>query len=960
MERYGRWNPTWARLGIMGTVTTLILSCGFAKSITGGGGDDNNNSSSGENYEVTGSLNLTEGTALTGLNLTDYTLKATYAALNEDSGTLSSDGSYKLSIKNAPFSLTVFSGAAPVCTFIFNVADSNVGSIEPSSNMDFGAITCEDGQAVVPADRLEGKIKSDFLDRIRSGDIDSDLKAKLLDEEGLSIRMIAGGGGGDRERREGGRLTCPDCGDQGGGFETVDPKLCTSVGYSVPDFFFRNDDRYRSEEDHNEGPTLFITEAEDGTYNMIARSESQYGGEEDEIFPNIKLGGVGEEFALVGTSTLPENQIKSEVAAEVLREALYSMNSGDVPPPPPSFTDHGCDPLNIANNIVGQLGYSSFNTNSVFGDNFRQPPPSHQSSQSAAPKCSTLSGSAAGKTTIQDFCFAADGETLKSQSTLAGKSICQAAKNGIAVNYHNFHPVDDSGNKILKCAREWNDHHGWHHEVVEGVGDEGSCYARDSGDPNVWHKWGPVSREMFRDCSELRLAGVDLKICQWSHDAGIEPNYRRPDHNEAPEPDNWFDNRHLILEADSVADEAKASGGSGFSQMKNVIDNINRCAANFDSGASELQRRKARINATLAAIELIKSEQNDDGSKKYIKDQVEKFREGGDFTFTSDEIGKLEQILEKAVTALDGWADSIATVKKTYNLMRKAAVKAADSSSGRCIPDELATTAAFEAMYSDFDAAYNGIEGNSENRGLTKWQDAAFRHFQCMSMDENIRRINEFGISAPVQGIKDSNSRSTSSQGGSSSDDLFLVNGGCQDGKIMDHRGQCIEMVSCKIPAGATTYIPFGGLIDLASIQDGCQDVKQKVAFMGGKAKHNHERNGVQIQEGDLVSKVLLMTRLPQSSCKVTVQFPALDNNGCFKYTNSEGKNWGDLTDEERRSATASDYTMSFESQEVPMSQMASREIMELILIPNSGIENASERNSSGGNDDDFGDFQFE
>lgn len=876
-----------------------------------------------QDYNITGSVSFADQ-KLSQLNLAQYTIKATYAGFEENRINLNSDGHYSLPVKPAAFSLTIFEGTSIICAFMFSLEKSLFGSLALAENIDFGEVTCTDGQAIVPSQRLSDKVDINFLNQLKNGHLDDEIKAKLLDESGHSVIMISGSEWPNNSSRPNQLqpLACdePGCNsiEDQEEFGLADPQFCKNAGYNISEPFSMNYENSQHHSEYHEGPTLFITPQDDTTFTVVSRFKDPYGSTEDRIFPDLTFTASGKELSLTGERLLPVSHIKGEVAAKILTKTLNSMalmKAARSPIPP---IEPYCDPLQLANNIAQHLEHPGFTDKSILEDEFSQLSKPNNTSHIAAPACSTLSEKDLDFVQIKDFCYQEDGKTLKTQTSIAAISICQAANQGAMINYTDMHPLDSDGKELFECVREWNDTNGWHQAPVINISSEVSCYATDNHDNHQeWYKWKKISRKMSLDCAELHDLGIHLNICQWSFPPGVAPNFSWTDQNIIPEPPLWSEQRYLVLEGDSVASEAAAhSGNHGLSQIQSTLDTINHCASMFNQGNEEIQHLRTKTNTILTALNFIKSERESDGTHKYIQDEVKKFHQRYEFSFTLNEIKALEKILVQTTSALDSWANSLASIKKTYSTIRAAAVRVTDDRARRCIPDEIASHSRFEPIYTEFNRAYHGIKQDQKHRGIAEWQDNVFRHFQCMSMDKNIRVIKNFGLSAPTQGQKNPNTVSES------------LNGQRPEN----------EPLRCAIPPGASTYIPFDGLLDLTSVGDGCHNIKQKVALIGKEAMLDHIRNGVHISSGDLIAKVLMMTHLTKEDCVITAQLPKLDENQCFVYTNNQDISWTDLSHTEHRRATASEFSLSFKTIQVELEEIASQDIMELLLLPNSSL----------------------
>ena len=445
---------------------------------------------------------------------------------------------------------------------------------------------------------------------------------------------------------------------------------------------------------------------------------------------------------------------------------------------------------------------------------------------------------------------------------------------------------------------------------------------------------------LFRSSKLHTEDSVNLQVCYNHIDKELEPD-RQEDWETVP---GIWDTK--LNEADAEIETQKANNG-GYNALADKRRQIDQCVSQFDQTVKELDKRKADINAIKKAVEIINTSVNSDGTKKYVKDSLGNYQKRGEFAFLASEMTKLDAILTKAEAAMTGWKKSINVIKGTYAKLKNALVKADQEDAQKCMPDEIGTQAAFEKIYNLYDLALNGKTDDNANRGVEGWQKASFNHFQCMNYDDNIRKIKEFGLTAPTQGQKDSNKEE-------STDSLFVTQEGC-DG-FYDNFGKCVEMVTCKVPSGGATYVTFDDLLAKATIEDGCDEVPEKFAMHGRVLERNETvrdpwGGSRQVEAGTIRAKVLIMTKLPKASCKVTLQFPKLDKDSCFDYKNAAGTSWSSLTDDERSAATASDYTLQYEPSETNMEKLSSRQIVDIALFPNSQIQSSAEKDAGGGDD---------
>ena len=939
--------------------------------------DTDTATSSGENNQVTGSLALAANLHLTE----DTVIKATYAKYDEDTSELTSSGAYALSVKPYPFSITVFQNDAPVCSFRFQIGENSVGSLEITASLDLGALTCADGEAVVSEEKLAGATAEDFKEAVKNGTVDAELLAKLTNENGLAMQMLSffderqghskdgpggpgdgpggpdyGGPGGGPDYGGGGYggpsyLACPDCGHHGG-FEPIDPRVCAKVGYSVADWAYHDFHHEEGGEGEGEDMIVFLEpNEEDSTKYDFVITETRDGEESVDIFPQVKLGGFGKEFAMIGKNNRDLDDLKAEVAENAIREQIRRLDTGNQPPPT-TWTDQWCDPLNIANEARGQLGYQAYeNIETIFNGNqgFMGTP---WVSDQQRDLCSVVEGGSNSLLMVDDFCFdtADDGtKTLKtSLSTDAELIFCHAANDGAKVDFWEAPLKTLAGDLKNGCKLEYHDSFGSWHQTLADV-DEATCTdynkinevvdaagvtdARDADWDNsrkdAWTFWGGIKRDMRWVCSKLRLEGNNLQVCYNFIDYNQEPD-RSEDWQTVP---GIWDVK--LIEADAQIEEEKARN-AGHDGLSHTRDRIKQCVSNFDNTVRELEKRQADIASLNKAVEIVSTSKDADGNLKYITtEEVGRNHGPGSFKFQQDQMTKLAAVLEKAEASMAGWLSSINTIKSTYALLTEAFVKADKEDAEKCLPDDL-TEENFEPIYTQYDYAFNGKDGDKTKKGLDGWQKAAFNHFQCMNYDNNIRKIKEFGISAPTQGQKDSNSSASGSV-----DDLFLTE---ECSGFTDHRGRCVEMVTCKVPTGQATYITFDDLVDLAEIQSGCEEVPEKFVMTGrvlerSETVPNPWGGSTEVPEGTIRAKVLVMTKLPKDSCSVILKFPALDKDSCFDYQNSAGESWTSLTDEQRADADPADYKLVYDDQKASMKELSSRQIIEIALFDRTEID---------------------
>lgn len=940
---------------------------------------------------LTGSLNLTDG-----VNLVAYLigsdeedegsiLKATYADAKEDTGKLLKDGSYTLKIKPFPFSVTVFTNKQPVCSFLFQVGDNSVGSMQLESDTDLGSLSCEDGQAVVPEDVIKGNLSEEFKKKVKAGEISQDIKDILFNPTGVQMTILSmrgggdKGGGGDNGPNNGpnsgdmgpnngpqgpgmgpnngpnylvANQDCRDCGGQG-----FDPRNCAKAGYKIPNFMMgQHNDGGEGKKDDGGTRTLFFVEKEGGLYDLIARdTDSETGKVKDDIFSNIKLGGFGDDFAMVGKSIIDQGDLKSRVAEHEIRNLMNRLRDHSDSWVEPTNFDPFCDPLNLVNKIRRNAGNAKFDgIEGLFGEDNMDNHIDHR----VLPLCSaqTPSEEAAGPLTILDFCFEADGTTLKAHSDLTGEALtsannlCIMAKAGAPVEY-NTDLVDESGNFVQKCIRNYqvkeNFKENWFDEVTALTKEE--CDAKQQEqwnteqEPGTVHdnyNFGGIRVESGRDCSVLRKAGVELQACLWINWDHIFPGYQWPDFGE---PMNY--RQSMLTEVDAMILESKSSGFGNDDRFGWLKKDVEMCLANISRSAKTLLRKKDNLTALVSRVTQIINAVDKEGKPRYISETASEFKQAGHFSMTKAEADKLKNVLEKAKTAVDGWSNSIKDIKDTYAKIKSAALTAANDG---CLSDDIADKTIFQAFYETYKVAVKGNKDDKENPGMDKLMQKYFNHDMCMNMDENLNMIREFSLTAPMRGIADSNIQNDDD---AIVDDAFLTSAQDQeekdscDSERFDNYGKCVEEIKCSVPAGGQDFIAFDTLLELAVIEDGCDKVEEKVAMIGRKNQRKYtiqamtgfDERGPRfedytIDKGALVANISIKTRLPKQNCKITLKFPKMDKNSCWVFKNEAGKSWAELTADELKTASGTDFALQFNDEQVSMRDVGSDEFIEAVM----------------------------
>lgn len=973
---HGPWQVS---LGALLVVTYVLAGCGQNTSSGDGSADspsstagssgsaspqaDSANSaassaakSAGTSFALTGSLSfksssqglsLTEETSST-VNLDDVLVKATYAEEEETTSYLDDQGKFFLPLRNKPFSITVFQDELPICNFIFQVDQARVGSLLATNDLAIGLVICRDGQALIDSASVASSLDQSYKDSIASGKISDSLRATLLAQEGLGVvPLVQFDEFKDQRRYSLGRareqLKLP-----------VSPEICRAGGFAIPEYFFT-----RFDQEGNRKPevaakferSVFVKSASTaGSYDMIFRDKGLDGQVVDRIFSGIKLEGAGAEFSLIGSTTTDPTDLKAQVVEDRLREVLYSQDSGTENYATPRFDDEICDPLDMVNRILKVVNRAPYQkTDSIFPVSLWETLSTHNyatayngtTGGAAKNLCSVVMGNE--PQTLREACQDSNGKYLTNFSSRYAKpavaeafaSICDAKATGKSVGYW-IEKKDASGKPLKKCIMQTYDSSSssYVNTVVDLPIASCNFYSYNYNTQRYTYYWLQTEyRSMGNDCSTLRLNGYTLRGCRYEYDYSLEPNYWKDiDWNKYPR--TYWGTSLDALDALILAQETSES-----SDMKQLVADIDHCLAPYHRTEDEVTKRMTNIERLLATIDLILSAVDAKGTKKYISETAGLFKEAGSFSFTSKEISALETVLKKAHAAVGRWAADVGKVKETLSLFKTAALRAANNA---CTQDQIATEAGFKSLYTDFYKAYAGVDGDAATRGIAGWQEVAYNHFVCMEMDSNINKIRNFGLTAPLVGIKGSH-RSLSER---TTDVLGLVgnNEAADDCDFINWQSRCIKNVRCKVPSGASTYVPFDYLIDTAVITTGCDQIETKLGIIGRKNRQEKEINGVKINSGDITASMHLMTSLINGStnfdqCKVTLKMPKIDANGCFVYQNAGGKNWADLTSDELKSANPSDYPLSYLLEVISLKDISHREVMDVVLKPTSELK---------------------
>jgi hypothetical protein len=906
-------------------------------------------------FNLTGTLSFkSQGLSLAEesdslVNLDEVLVKATYAEEEETTSYLDEKGNFTLPLRDKPFSITIFQDELPICNFIFQVDQAHVGSLLATNDLAVGLVNCRDGQALIDAATITDSLDQIYKDSIASGKISDSLRTTLLAEEGLGIVPLLQFDEFKNQRRyslESAREQLK---------LAVSPEICREGGFTIPEYFFTSFDRdgnHKSEGAIKFERSMFVKDAgSNGSYYMIFRDKGLDGQAVDRIFPGITLEGAGAEFSLIGSTVVAPADLKAQIAEDRLREVLHSQDTGAENYATPRFKDEICDPLDMVNRILKVVNRAPYQkTSSIFPVPLWETLSSHNYASdyngstggSVKALCSVVMGNE--PQSLREACQDSSGKYLTdfasrySNRTVseAFASICDAKATGKSVGYW-IEKKDSHGKPIKKCMMQTYDSStsSYINSVVDLPISKCNFYSYDYDSQRYTYYWVQTEyRSMGNDCSSLRLNGYNLRACRYEYDYNLESSYwKNIDWNKYPR--TYWGTSLEDLDALILAQESSES-----SDMKQLVSDIDHCLAPYQRTEDEVTKRMTNIERLLATIDLIQSAVDEQGNKKYISEKAGIFKEAGSFRFTSNEIAALETVLKKAHLAVGRWASDVGKVKEVFSLFKTAALRASNNA---CTQDQIASESAFQGLYSDFHKAYAGVDGDANLRGIAGWQEVAYNHFVCMDMDSNINKIRNFGLTAPLVGVKGSH-RSLSER---TKDVLGLVGAdeaASDDCDFINWQSRCVKNIRCKVPSGASTYVPFDYLIDTAVITPGCDQVETKLGIIGRKNRQEKEINGVEIKSGDITASMHLMTSLTSAGtdfnhCKITLKMPKIDANGCFVYQNAEGKNWADLTNDELKSADPNSYPLSYLLEEISLKDISHREVMDVILKPTSELK---------------------
>ena len=348
-----------------------------------------------------------------GYHLANETIiKVTYASLPEKKGTVDANGAWNINglAGDKAFSMTIFSNEVPVCTYVFKSGENSAASVSfQEEETDIGESKCVDGHAEVDTANLDN-LSDGYIDKVKGGAVDQEILDILTTGEGLQVIVNSkfdefsgtgfkqnvggaanppaanppaalslqnppndpggqpgGDGYNDPAGQPGGQpggqpndnqhhqdMGPKDMGRYGG----INPKLCTQVGYNVPDSFFDASVDWGDDAHLHQGPTMHVQKEEDGTYSLVVLSQNDQGTEEKEVFKEVKLGGYENNFMLSGSKKLEQQEIKNQAASDYLRRELRKMDTGIQEIGMPQWNNFECAPEVIANSIRAEMGYA--------------------------------------------------------------------------------------------------------------------------------------------------------------------------------------------------------------------------------------------------------------------------------------------------------------------------------------------------------------------------------------------------------------------------------------------------------------------------------------------------------------------------------------------------------------------------------------------------------------------------
>ncbi len=726
------------------------------------------------------------------------------------------------------------------------------------------------------------------------------------------------------------------------GPQPVDATTCSKMGYSP----FNSAGSGGDGGGDGGAPTLFVRAEDDGTKTLVVQ-ETKNGAVSQTVFPNLDLSGTGDNFTLIGDSVMPESDIKSRIAGNIINDLMMKSQAGNFDHSPPTFVDSSLDPLSMMQMLLQSLHRSPYSTPTVLtfggpgGPGGGFPPGGSINDPNQVKTCSELAGGGEAKPLLlKDFCFDAEGALKTSFNSVTGDqalasaaSLCSVAAKGGPYRYRVTLKNPD-GSFMSECIQGTQDSFGRVvRTVLKEYSTESACRTKQNEvqlsqgqPPSTWVNWEPINVDSGTDCANLRAAGVQLLACLFNGNMQNNPGIPYPQALDGAQ----------LAEADGLIRQAQEQSKSmqfaaGTQQLKTQIENAKQRLA---STVSSLARSREKLNNNLYALNVVANSKDASGNLLYVKaDSDAAVRKDGDFSMTQEQVTALQTVLAKADKNLQDWTKAINDILSIYDVMSAAATQA-DTSQGaqQCLIVEVESQPNFEVLYKRFNLAINGgllADGTTKFAGISKFAEKSSRHEQCMNMDMNINNIRRIGLSAPSRGVVHATA--------SADDDLALdeMQGGSEKS----------TEVACR--RGAESYVTFSELVEKSSFDDGCNVVTQKLSMVGqyGRAQvsvkgmSEGDKGGpseMTIPAGDIFpTTVNLMTRMKNKDCKLAVLRPAIDpTSGCWVYTNADNKALSTLTAEEFGAADPSTFHVKYDSHKVPMTSVLQRQKLFMSLHP--------------------------
>lgn len=717
-------------------------------------------------------------------------------------------------------------------------------------------------------------------------------------------------------------------------YSGVNPRTCARGGYNVSDYTYNEFYNFNEGDTYiYQGPQIYIEEETDGTITMVLVSENDDGTQKIDRYEITKTG-YDDSFNLSGSKRLTEDEIKTEAAGDYLREILDKQNVGVIRPDMPTWTDFTCDPVRLAGEILNSVGHDRHEGDdfpSIFSD-FAWEESNEADSNDMLAFCGEEEDENA-LMNAENFCytdgvlktdFTSDLTLTDDESLEAAQAFCQAVDDGESYSYWN---VELPG-AVTYCEYwEW-DYNTWNgsYYTVEGITEE-----------ECWNSpyWGWMSGDyhsMYEDCSTLRVAGVELKSCQWQKDWNNTDDTHVVDWDTEPwHLDLWSKPLSEIDDTLDAYELEQSISDSYVNPLETLQEQIEGCMDDFSRQEEDSMNRRIYIEVLQSALKAIKSKvDKTTGETKYVTTEEGLSISNVDYgKMELTNLESLEDNLALAHSRIDSWQESIAIIVSFYDMLNDAANQAHHEEEACLVADLNADN--FKTSVANFKVAYDDLE---------TYRNKAYNHISCIEMDDYIFKIRELVTYAPMTGLEDILVDEDLGE-------VFLVEDECTG--FYDWQGECVNTVECDAPNAEDRYIIMEDLLSEATIASGCENITERIGLYGQRHSLPDIKYGVPIKSGDVTVRAYLMTSHDDGfsalkSCYVSLKIPRLNKDGCWEYEHEDDSSllWTKLTDEEKSAADRAKYTLSYDTQKVNMDEISNRKKYLILLKAISDLESAA------------------